>query len=75
MQKLQRKINNWKNKHYNLFIKYKARLNQIRLFSKACNKLVDDGIVKRDFFSPYMPKFKDVIEEIKNDKSIKRREK
>jgi len=73
ISKLQRKINAWKNKHYKLLIRYKARLNQIRLFSKACNKLVDDGIVEREFFSPYMPKFKDVIEKIKDDKSVKRR--
>ena len=65
ISKLQRKINIWKKRYKKLFLKYNARLNQVRLLSEACNRLVKEGIIKREFFSPYMPKFKDVIERLK----------
>ena len=65
ISKLQRKVNIWRNKYNKLLIRHNARLNQVRLLSEACNRLVDEGVVKREFFSPYMPKFKDVIETLK----------
>jgi len=74
ISKLQRRCNAWEKKYADLFLRYKARLNQVRLFSEACNKLVKEGVVKREFFSPYMPKYSDVIKKLKKgetDRPIK----
>lgn len=65
VSKLSRKINIWEKKYKKLLLRHNARLNQVRLLAEACNKLVKEGVVKREFFSPYMPKFKDVIETLK----------
>lgn len=63
------------NKVNNLLIrqrlKTKLRLHQVRLLSKACNNLIDEGKIPKEYFSPYMPKVSEVYEIINSQENEK----
>jgi len=69
ISKLQRQINNWKKKYQKILLSNQIRLNQVRLFSEASNKLVKDGIVEKDYFSKYMPSRSEIIKQIEEKKN------
>lgn len=66
--KMQRKLNIERNKKKKIILIAQARKIMLNKHGEAFAKLVNEGIVTKEYLKPYLPRYKDILQKLSGDK-------